>query len=86
MKQSTVFPESPLYVYTFKSPLVRLRVALGDDLVEREFAAGLHLAGSAVAEDVLLLGNFHAPLSLAAVALALVLRHGVLSVSLWSCS
>jgi hypothetical protein len=55
--------------------LGQLEVVLGNDLVEREFTTAHQLARAAVAEDVLLLGDFGGPGDLPAVALSFVLRH-----------
>lgn len=55
--------------------LGQLEVVLGDDLIKRKFTTAHQLACTAVAEDVLLLGNFGGPSDLPAVALSFVLRH-----------
>lgn len=52
--------------------LCQVEVLLGDDLVEGEFAASHDFAGSAVAENMSLLGDLSGPGGGAAVALAFV--------------
>ena len=59
----------------FQVSLGEVEIALGDDLVQGEFAAALEFAGTAMTENVLFFWDLNGPSSLAAVAMSLVFRH-----------